>query len=793
MASDSRRGVLRDHDIDAPATYSCLFGLYTKIGMGVTSHTGKQKWQRLLRLVHDLAKLRPPGSRHDYAAIMLNHNVSVSVHADRFNHGPSSLLSFGDHDAGQLWVEHTEGNHGMVMGDEEVLGKVLDTRHQWHSFDAHARHCVLAAVPVANEEVAERYSISLFCPGRLDAVPADIWKRLETAGFPVSSLKGERIPEQAAASAGRANRGRRGRASRALLSGATLSAAMTPVTGCLPPPAPVMSPSTPLPSRCQVRPPERSSTACMPSIETLWQELVQDSSSLWEERNRPRRVRKPHSFFLADFPTTLGYVALLPCLVVEELDGTERATEGNGPGPRGNGFALAAALRAPLTKHQWFLVRELEHTYYTVCRPGEIAVAPGGGLSLLAKVLELSSDLGYGAGAAKKLGVLPVELTETNMSLPEVAGVVPLQFPIIPQAFQDILESPHAFLRQESDMPERLPPWFMCVKQWPKIAQQLIVRGLCRPVSPDEVSFLGGHHLRAGLFGVEKPQTLQRRVIVDRRRRNAVEVCLRHVLLQRAVSEHWDPDDLEHAWRLLTLPHGAQLCELMCSPLSQVRCWSEDAKDYFYLLRYAPVRHAETIIGFDLDASEYSLAELTAMGVPTGLTRFCLALISPAMGDQKSMEVAQLCHQHVMLEHGGIRPDSWISYRWPFPPDSIVSGCYCDDFGLIALGGDDLVLDDMQEVHVPEVFLDDHEQAYCMSADLDVASVNNAQEVDVPEVFMDDRDQAYCMMTRMSMAMWASWLTLCRTDIGRRAGVRVHLSTAQLRCVSRLNLELPAF
>eukprot|EP00971_Amphidinium_carterae_P073437 1452051-Amphidinium_carterae.1 len=47
-----------------------------------------------------------------------------------------------------------------------------------------------------------------------------------------------------------------------------------------------------------------------------------------------------------------------------------------------------------------------------------------------------------------------------------------------------------------------------------------------------------------------------------------------------------------------------------------------------------------------------------------------------------------------MLEHGGIHPTGWLSYRWPFPSDSIVAGCYCDDYGQIALGADDLDSDD---------------------------------------------------------------------------------------------------
>eukprot|EP00971_Amphidinium_carterae_P282209 5602371-Amphidinium_carterae.1 len=364
--------------------------------------------------------------------------------------------------------------------------------------------------------------------------------------------------------------------------------------------------------------------------------------------------------------------------------------------PAGNGLKWAAALRSPLSKQQQLLVGELERTYLAVCRPGESTpvVPSGGGLSLLAKVLHLSSGLGYGADAVKKQSVLPVQISASNMSLPEVAGVVPLKAPVIPSVFQRILETPDVFLRHEEDMPERLPPWFMCVHHWPQIAQQLLDRGLCKPVSIDQLTTWRGQHLRAGLFGVAKPQTEQRRVIIDRRRRNAVERCLRQVLIEIALRDRWDPQQLEHAWRLLTLPHGAQLAELLCSPCSQVHCWSEDARDYFYLLRYDEVRHAETIVGFDVAASEFTPTQLEAWGVSKDLERFCLALISPAMGDQKSMEVAQLCHQHIMLEHGGITQSGWLSYKWPFPSDSIVAGCYCDDYGQIAVGADDLESDD---------------------------------------------------------------------------------------------------
>eukprot|EP00971_Amphidinium_carterae_P206627 4099831-Amphidinium_carterae.4 len=117
----------------------------------------------------------------------------------------------------------------------------------------------------------------------------------------------------------------------------------------------------------------------------------------------------------------------------------------------------------------------------------------------------------------------------------------------------------------------------------------------------------------------------------------------------------------------------------MCSPEAVIRGWGEDARDYFYLLRYDDLRHPETIIGYDLHVADFTSAELADMKVPEQWDRFALGLVSPAMGDQKSMEIAQLCHQNIMLRSGGMTESSWLSYQWPFPPSSIVAGCYCDD------------------------------------------------------------------------------------------------------------------
>eukprot|EP00971_Amphidinium_carterae_P277412 5505535-Amphidinium_carterae.1 len=735
-SSQARRAVLQGlPDADRPR--SCLFGLYTKMGLGIATQTSKAKWQRTLALIHALAACRPPNANHAYAAIMLNHNTKVSLHADAANTGLSTLLSFGRHSGGALWLEDAEGEQTLEIEGQTAIGVELNTYETWQSFDGHHRHCVLQAYPLAGDEQAERYSITLFCPGRLHAVPSDVWTTLSQMGFPVDGLcerhgaeghedgasTGKTRPVARAPESSKRKRGRRGLRTpyeASAVVGALALAGAPSLARCSTTTCPSLH-RAPLAELPQVKRGLSGSTACMLSLDTCWTQVVkgrvpsrfleflragQNSPSAKDGEELPSPSEERHSGRNDPLPCALPY-SWTACSAPRSSRRRARWHKirhrrqwinaalayldwlymGK---PSGRGLSWASTLRGPLSSEQWHLVSEMEAAYLAVCRLGESAEEPSGGLSRLAAELHHTLSLSYGMGLAKGQNVVPKELNESNMSLPEVAGIVPLKYPVVPKMFEDIFETPNVFLRDPADMPIRLPSWYMNVRCWPGIARQLILHGLCRAVHVAEVVSWHGMHLRAGLFGVEKPQSSLRRVIVDRRRRNAIERCVRQIVLEKALAEKWPPENLEYAWRLLTLPHGSQLGEMMCSPQACIRGWSEDARDYFYLLRYADIRHAETIIGYDVSSAEYSPDELAEMGIEQDWEKFALALVSPAMGDQKSMEVAQLCHQHIMLENGGMTQESWLTYRWPFPSSSIVSGCYCDDFGQLAIGADDV-------------------------------------------------------------------------------------------------------
>eukprot|EP00971_Amphidinium_carterae_P168338 3335660-Amphidinium_carterae.1 len=91
------------------------------------------------------------------------------------------------------------------------------------------------------------------------------------------------------------------------------------------------------------------------------------------------------------------------------------------------------------------------------------------------------------------------------------------------------------------------------------------------------------------------------------------------------------------AFSLFSAWISAQRADVLTKFKGKVLGWSEDARDYFYLLKYADIRHTETIIGYNVPVAEF---ELDSLKVPRDWTEFALALVSPA--DQKAMEIAQL-------------------------------------------------------------------------------------------------------------------------------------------------------
>eukprot|EP00971_Amphidinium_carterae_P244973 4864066-Amphidinium_carterae.5 len=165
---------------------SILFGLYTKTIVGIGSHTPHR--MEVLHDIHELARHRAALS--DYCAITIIKSCEgehVPPHRDKISLGVSHVIiviPLGSLTCGQLWAETTHGKVSAPSTDVKRMGKLTLTRHAWAALDpANLMHAVMPVTKGA------RYSIAIYSPRRLHALHAEDWVRLETLGYPVTTLK----------------------------------------------------------------------------------------------------------------------------------------------------------------------------------------------------------------------------------------------------------------------------------------------------------------------------------------------------------------------------------------------------------------------------------------------------------------------------------------------------------------------------------------------------------------------------------------------------------------------------
>eukprot|EP00971_Amphidinium_carterae_P346744 6488398-Amphidinium_carterae.3 len=305
-----------------------------------------------------------------------------------------------------------------------------------------------------------------------------------------------------------------------------------------------------------------------------------------------------------------------------------------------------------------------------MCRPGEpLGLVPRGGLTSLQEEMGSLSLHSYSASLGS--GSIALELTSENMSLPECSAQVPLQYPVLPQELAQYLETPSLFRDPACDpLTVSMPPHFMCCRDWIGIAARLVSCGLAQVTHDWLEPRLGKHHLRTGLFGVSKADTDLVRLIVDRRRANMVERSMRAVTL---ADPSLSPERRCDLLRMMTLPHACQLLDLVVPPGGGFHICLEDARDFFYLLQLPEVRVKETMLGSRLPTTE--LYHRLGRAVPDEFRKEAtcsLLLRSPAMGDQKSVDIAQSAHTHSLLALGALHRDQWA---------------YVDDYAQITLHG----------------------------------------------------------------------------------------------------------
>eukprot|EP00971_Amphidinium_carterae_P303170 6024150-Amphidinium_carterae.1 len=317
------------------------------------------------------------------------------------------------------------------------------------------------------------------------------------------------------------------------------------------------------------------------------------------------------------------------------------------------------------------------------------------GRGLRGLVIELAEQSGYGrtdishpAGPPESDGAITIAqpIGVENASLPEASALVDLQT-VLPAELFAMLASAEYLLKRMS-APEQdvlsLPRMCMRTPDWTEFAKVLVQRGLC-VIADDSCSPLWGsqkRHLRAGVFGVEKPDSDKLRLIVDRRRKNATEQGLRSGLRDLHELGLIETERYALLMRHMTLPHASQFTDLMLPPRCHFLMNLMDCKDFFYLLRMPLAATWSTPVGAPVQRACFRGLGLTSDVVHCDLQEentCSLFLRAPAMGDLKSVEIAQAAHTAVLLR-GGLTTRQWISFQSPPPADRLWEGCYVDDY-----------------------------------------------------------------------------------------------------------------
>eukprot|EP00971_Amphidinium_carterae_P339228 6476890-Amphidinium_carterae.2 len=581
---------------------SLLIGAYTTQGEGV-SRASQQSWVRdVLRLVLDLAKLRPPNLHpRGFLSVNLNHNALLPAHRDKHNLSETWLASFGDHVGGSLWVEAIDNELVDCAGElkplpralqggapDGLMGFVIPIKHTWTSFSGLRWHAVLPCR-------GHRLSVSLFSPRHVWRLTPSHWSLLRELGFATEQLRAMAEREAVRRATPAAS------TSSSLPSVPCVAASPTPPCSPQPPKPKDMEQSLTSSSAALLRrlrfqggsdfafyvravqhacrllsPGCECSRPALPSASMMFLPWGIPFPECWADvQNVPSSRRRQQRWHREKSLRELGNIMILAlnwtclgCVFSEEL------------------VAISAC---PCSETQLSLLEPVLDELRAWSRSGG-SFPVDGGLSRLLASLKRHSDGKAAASHYTTMGattedlfscfVETKQLSPSTMALPTISAQTPVTSPTVPSEIQGILEEENAFLVARP--PSTLSRTFTSVSSWPAVAAEMLRRRLATLI-PSEI---GVHHrgqrVSAGLFGVEKKGTSKSRVIIDRRSQNCCEQGLRAVVLDRVLGGELTPARGSHLLRLMTLPYFAQFSKLVLSGTSEISITTEDAADYYY-------------------------------------------------------------------------------------------------------------------------------------------------------------------------------------------------------------------
>eukprot|EP00971_Amphidinium_carterae_P118978 2357183-Amphidinium_carterae.1 len=728
---------------------------------------------------------------------MINENQFVPFHRDANNCGVSCLRSMGVYDGGLFCQTSDAERAGQIPSDAVECETMLSTKGGWTMFDASVWHGV-------SEVQGRRLSLAYFTPVRHDQIDEDLHAALESHGFPVHSkvrFGDDSLPifvADGGTSAGAIvssvrEKGKRGKAARSRMSPAALLSVVADSASACGPPSTGSREKAAKARRLRESPARRGECGVKPGtfqpdrdvdlegiahsdFRRFYRQLLSRSSrpcaaprlaAAGHDDILPMPLPFPSSTDIETWPRSPRRLARIRrhqlrrrwCNhLVSYLSWTTLGKPG--------GMTADPRLLAGEFNQVQLCVRDrLWQDMGALVRLGAVFEYPGRG-RISSLLEELSCSCGtYHSNVSK--GTETLTLSVSNMALPVNAAVVQLVPPIVLPEISKILHTEGALDLSPLEHPKHLPPMFMLVQDWASLAKKLLESGLAHAVPYAKVPRSCGRSVASGLFGVSKPGSDLRRVIVDRRRKNACERSLREAACAWAVEEQWGEDRLLAVVREMTLPHPMQFKDLFAVTGSQLHIDTKDAKDYFYLMALPDAQLHSTPIGWPLRARELE------MTTEAGDEMMMLCLRAPAMGSKHSMEIAQATHHGVMRQAGVLeREQNWMTLGWPPPQSSHWVGCYCDDLALVSMCWKGKAT---PGVTVPQRLLD--------GANLALLAEGKAEAGYTDAKFVVKREK--CEYGLSEGTIWGSELSSRRLDVGcptQKVGAIAHVTWRMVKC-----------
>jgi hypothetical protein len=290
----------------------------------------------------------------------------------------------------------------------------------------------------------------------------------------------------------------------------------------------------------------------------------------------------------------------------------------------------------------------------------------------------------------------PKFLSAANASLPAHAAAVALDGRFARPLLADLYREEHPFDLPEEQVPLQAPNACSCIVPGQTIPLLALAWdcGLLGLVPVGHVPRVGGIVAAAELFGVAKKLTDKLRLIVDRRRRNSMEMSLRTALMRYVADVCPErTDEMNQLLRHFVLPHASQFSDIVMDTGERLFVDMDDVADFFYMLLWPPVRDRENAVCSEVRPSQLlrlatDRVDLLEALVARGDEPLQPVFRAPAMGDQKASEVAGGFHHGLLIDHGALPADCWMSYGHPPPGGDIWKGVYSDDIAQIGIGAD---------------------------------------------------------------------------------------------------------